>query len=495
MSKFKSAHRTIVTEVRSFIVDSVSRVGAFRQAVSAKVGDEDTLRNLDINVSKTKGFTLPETKQVVEIHSPEPIRIVMNQTGAPTLPSDPPPPEEYHTGVVVAASELLIGSPLAVLVVDADIPIAQITLQVVVFNLDTGETEFVDLERSSIDTFSGSVPTIRSVEKGTDFDGVIGCLHNQQLRVTYPDRQLQSGEPGNIEVFVSAISPFVDSRLTTNAHIFPSRPIAVMVEDADLTGAGTVVAQIANLTTGELEELTLVETTSGVFSGTLPTVIIDSSLSNDGKLEVAVGDQIEVTFTDENAVLEATKTSIIEVKVSENSNGVITLPTEVSQNAVLDLVLYDYDLAGVAFVDVPVSNQRTGEFEMVRCTETLVGSGVFEGQLQLTEGPTSDNDGSLTVLVGDQIRAVYVDGTAEEGLSPLLLEALAPIIADPVVVEDDPTPTPTPDPTPDPGTGDDTATTVEFISNGLYILNGSFNGMVSIYGLNEDYTRCSVLHV
>lgn len=492
MSKFRSSHRTVVTELKAFIVDTVSRTGAFRQSVSAKVPDDGALLTQDVNVSRTQVFEISNTRGVLGILCPEPVKLMLTQTGEGDFTPEEPVAPQYTDGVITAPLTHIAGNPLVVSVTDPDLLQSQTQLSILAFNTVTGETETANLVRMSEDTFTGVLQTQISTEKGGDFDGIMYAAHDQLVRLIYRDNTSSSGSPKGIEAQVVMKSPYTDSEITVNPFLFVGKPTTAIVVDADITGAIGAFATVTNLNTGEVERMDLTEIESGVFAGRIDTQSMGTPVDNDGIMDVEVGHVLEVSFTDEHSTSAPVQTALIEVHETQNVNGVLTVSSEVTTSGVLSVVLTDYNLSGSAYVDVPVSNTRTGEFEMVTCRERVLGSGSFIGSLQMKLGSSGSSDGELGAEAGDTLRAVYIDGSSESG-GPYVVEEFVNVVADPVVS------TTTEDPAPADETEDTTdpyvERTIEILVNGLFFFNGEFVGNAKITGLRDELTRCSVLHV
>ncbi|MEN7342883.1 MAG: OmpA family protein [Pseudomonadota bacterium] len=97
----------------------------------------------------------------------------------------------------------------------------------------------------------------------------------------------------------------VDGVVTVTEELLPGEDIAIQVVDADQNRnsavADTVTVVIENLTSGESETLTLVETgvDSGVFEATLPTVESNvAGTSDDGQLNLFFLDNFTATYDD-----------------------------------------------------------------------------------------------------------------------------------------------------------------------------------------------------
>lgn len=489
MSKFRSVHRTVVTEVKAFIVDTVSRSGVFRQSVSARVPDNSVFRTQDINVSKTQHFDLEEVVGVMGILSPEPVRIVMTQIREVENqePIEPAPPV-YTLAELNTGSLLIAGNYLNVSLTDPDIDQIITHVDVTAYNEDTGETDVVTLVRSDEQTFVGRIPTAKSFVKGNDFNGIMNVEHDQKVRIIYRDRLTPDGIDTDVISTILVESPFEDSVITSLEFVFPERNIPVLVEDADVSGRGTIVAQATNLRTSEVEDVQLTEQSPGIFMGQLPTRAEFDNLSNDGVMDVLVNDTIELSFTDPNALTSPTTTKEVLIRAVHPVNGTLTGPEIALSDSVVTLELNDYNVAGSSEVVVPISNLRTSEYELVKFTEAVPNTGQFIGKLTLAEGQFENNSGQLGVANNDTIQAVYLDSSSTES-------ALMRVEHDITISVAQVSPAPSQANTNEESTVPMTNSTVEMVVDGLFFLNGQFPGRTRIYGLNDDLTRCSLLHV
>jgi hypothetical protein len=443
----------------------------------------------DINVSNTQHFDLEEVAGVMGILSPEPIRIVMTQIRevGDQEPIEPSPPV-YTLATLTSDSVLVAGEDLNITLVDPDVDKVITHVDVTVYNENTGETNTTTVVRADEQTFVGHIPTLKSAVKGNDFNGVMNVEHGQKVRVIYRDRLTPDGIETDIISTVLVESPFVDSVITSLEFVFPDRNIPILVEDADVAGRGTIVAQATNLRTLEVEDIQLTEQPPGIFMGQLPTRTEFDNLSNDGVMDVLVNDTIELSFTDPNALTSATITKAVLIRSVHPVDGTLTGPEIALTNSIVTLELNDYNVAGSSEIVVPVSNLRTAEYELVKFTEAVPNTGQFIGKLTLAEGQFGNNSGQLGVADNDTVQAVYLDSSSTES-------ALMRVEHDININVAQVSPAPSQANTNDESTVPMTNSTVEMVVDGLFFLNGQFPGKTRIYGLNDDLTRCSLLHV
>lgn len=497
--KFKPISKTVVTEFRSYIVDAVSKVGNFRQSVSAKIPDDIPLSNLDFSVSTTNHLDLHSATSIFAVHSPEPIKLVLMGSG----PVEPPVDDssnsvEYHTGELTLPSSIIAGRPLPVGLVDLDLVQAVASINVVAYNEVTGETETVTLNRTVDGNYAGSLVTLNDAFVGDNFDGRMNISYGQSLRIIYSDPTTENNIRESIEGSVSVLSPYTTAEIETRDTISIAKPIPIIIRDKDVT-TSTVLVVVRNLTTGERDNITLPKDEDGVYKGSLSTGIYDGSsfTDYDGVIQVALGHRIEILYTDNFDINGQTTvvTSTLDVALAGSDSGTLEVATTVDMDTELTITVHDYDVIGQQ-LGVTVTNLATSEFEVVACEETVFGSGKFIGSISIASLGTGDNlDGVLVVAEGDQLRLAYVDALTSTGDQSILVESFVEVIDSTVDVPQPTEPTPDPQPTPDPVDNTNGTGTVEFLVDGAFFLNGSFNGSIRIEGLNEEPTRCTLLHV
>lgn len=470
MSRFRSAPRTIVTEIKAFVVDSVSRSGVFRQSVSARVADSETLSRQDVNITSTDFYEIKDVSSVAAIMAPEPIRVELIQTvssHAPEEPEAPPEPPKFDV-----SPDMFIGDDLFIRLRDDSLATLGSVI-VSAMSLTSGETEDVKLNRVEAGVFEGFLATQLSQAKGKNFDGVMNVSNGSRINLRYA----KNGVPLDFEVDVT--SPYEDSAITSVQKLFPGRPLPIVVEDVDLAGLPDVMVDVLNTTTGQSMSIKLLAFEDGVFQGLLDT----TETVEPDKMGVVHGQKLSITFTSD--LYADTPTVEILVDVIEPQYVPVTLDADddIPIGESIVVILDDYNRAGVGALDIAVSNTRTREYVMVRCEETLPYSGIFHGELDTRPG--SSLSGVLGVSVGDVIEAAYVDTSAAiaERLETATLVLTNTASADLVTMdlEDEPV-------------EEQTENVVDFLVDGLFFFNGAFTGTLRVYGLSKELTRCSILH-
>lgn len=483
--------RTILTKVETYLVDEVRKNSVFTQTVSNKLTDTQTHQKLDFVVEQGISKSVNDITKLFSLRTFFPVKLTMTQTGVAVPPVEEPELPVYHNAQLLV-NDFYIGQTLPIEVRDNDIPATVQSVRVVVFNTITGETEQIHLPKVSSGVYRGELATIYHEERGLDYDGVLRCAHNQNIRLLYSDSKNSIGQYEQISKFVRASSPYQDSTLQVNSFLYPGKPIAIMVTDADLAGNVYHSCLVRNMTTGEEETITLNETFSGVFTASVPTILQSGSfVSGDGIIEVSEGDLIRVSVTDLFAVENPTMIANCEVRPAAYTNGILSLPADATPNSNLPVTFFDYDLATQNIIDIAINNPRTGEFEYVKAHETVSGSGLFFGTLYLTSSPGVSGDDALTVAVGDVIEAVYIDINPASGPN-LAVRASTSIIP---LLEPEPE---IPEDTEGEDSEDDeepfVPQTVSFIVDGLFVVSGNFRGSITVSALDKP-SRCELTYI
>jgi hypothetical protein len=196
--------------------------------------------------------------------------------------------------------------------------------------------------------------------------------------------------------------------------------LTLTVSDADLNldanTAETVPVDVSNTITLETETITLTETglDTGVFAGTLPTMYGDDTGNNDlGTLYAQATEVVEVTYNDASppAAIKDSTTAIA------GYDGTVQFTGPVYPNGNISLQVDDLDLTA-ATITVTVVNMTTvpNESELVTLSKSpVVGVNEYVGDLATTSvAGSGDNDGTMSVAVGDMLEVTYIDvDTAE----------------------------------------------------------------------------------
>ena len=487
--KFRPLSKTVVTEIRSFVVDSVSKIGLYRQTVSAPIDLAKSLDDKDFNISATEFLDIQDASVLLAISCPEPIRAIFTGLG-PVVITPPVVTEiQYHTATLITESSIEAGSPISVTISDVDLEQVVSSIGAVVYNTDSGETEHVECFRQIDGTYIGTLNTVNSSVVGTNFDNSMSCVLGQTLHVIYSDPKSSAGIRENVTNVVTVLSPTETAVIETRDFVSISKPVPITIYDKDAT-ALTIPITVRNLITGEQEILNASLIEAGKYTVSCATKVYNGiSFDNaDGALDVLIGHQIQIDFIDTKDINNSTSvvSKIVDIVGTVTEIGSIDVATTVTIDTDLMLTINDYDLVGQQ-LSVTVSNIASGEYEIVTLNETVFGSGVFKGSLPVTTQTSGANsDGALLAAVGNRLRVVYVD----VGGSLTTVEKFVDVVA--VEVVEDVPEVVVPDPTPVPETVEATGT-IEMLINGSFFLNGTFNGTIRLVGLNEEPTRCKII--
>ncbi|WP_405250311.1 beta strand repeat-containing protein [Dokdonia sp. Asnod3-C12] len=341
------------------------------------------------------------------------------------------------TGIVDITDTSIPGDTLDVVVTDGDLnenPSVAETLNVVVVNEETGESEVVTLTETGPDTgvFAGTVDTIYGVVAGVDNDGVFNTQAGDSVTVTYDDELDEVGSnPGPI-TDTDLVLGGVTGEVTVTDTSIPGDTLDVVVTDNDLNLdvniIDTVDVVVVNDQTGESEVVTLTETgpDTGVFAGTVDTVFGEMAGTNDdGTLNTQAGNTVTVTYDDE---LDNTGDNPAPVTDTDNVIGGVTGEVTITETSIpgdtLDIVVTDNDLNqdinNIEAIEVIVVNDETGESELVTLTETGADTGIFEGTVDTVFGDIAgtDNDGIFNTQAGDTVTVTYDDELDTLGNDP-----------------------------------------------------------------------------
>lgn len=480
--------KTIVTELRTTLVDALSKSAIFRQAFSTKV-QNDALQNTSQTLAIGESKTFENVTKLLQLRVDFPVELTLTQTSEVVVTPPDPDPAEFNTAMLTA-SDFVAGQLINVQVYDPDIPVAVPEVRVVLFNTRSGETEQLMLQRISDHTYGGQQLTTYNGAV-VDFDTVLNCEHLDIIHILYQDSKDVNGQLVTLTKPVVASSPYTETELNVNAYIHVGKPVAILMVDPDVD-TPTHPCVVRNVTTGEEENILLQRTGSNTYTYSLPTTSNSGTVVNDdGVLQVSVGDMLTVSVTEINGVSPTTVHNL-EVRNSVFTNGIISMPTTVTPSGQLALTFFDYDRASVPHIDIAVSNTRTGEFEYVRVYETVNGSGTFFGQLSLSENSSSSSsgDGVLNVVVGDTVRAVYIDVTSPDASSTVISReslVVASVVPPPPPIDEE-------EEDDDEGEVEFESQSVKFICDGAFILGGKFSGNVTVKALQHP-VRLELLFV
>ena len=484
---YKPANKTIVTEIKGFVTDAVRRVSAFRSTTAVKVALETPVTTQDVNVGNS-GFVIQNVTSVIGISSIKPFDIELAQTTQETTY----PPITYDVSFAGSSSVLHPDGDLLISVTDADL--FDTSVDVTVTNVTTGEVETVTLTQvGSSSTYVGTIHTINLPGQGPAGDGELMAQVDDMIQVNYVNATDSAGDPENVNYFITVTAVPTHTAIVKLDDAFTlGSTLKVSMYDPDVAGAGTASLTLTNLRSNQVETLTLVETTPGLFVVDFPTVDDITVLPDEsGVMNAVSGDSLLAHYQDlinDVGDPEAIDVAIV-VGVTTTYTGVISHAGTDKAGDTLTIRVTDPDRD--TSLQVTVVNQSTNETETLTLLETHPLSGVFELELPTVLGEDvwyagTNNDGSMRVKPDDIVRVTYNDPVAVTGL-PFA------IIHDITVLAPDPAPTP-----PDPIITD-VINTVKMTVNGLFYIHGNMpNTILTIKKTTsetDDVIRCTLLVV
>ena len=341
------------------------------------------------------------------------------------------------TGQVTITETSIPGDTLEVVVTDNDLnqDIDSIeSIEVVVVNDQTGESETITLTETGIDTgiFEGTVDTVFGDVAGTNDDGVINTQAGNTVTVTYDDELNNIGDNPAPITDVDDVIGGVTGEVTITETSIPGDTLEIVVTDNDLnqnpSSVETIEVVVINDETGESETIILTETgiDTGIFEGTVDTVFGDVAGTNDdGVFNTQAGDTVTVTYDDELDVLGNDPAAISD---TDTVLGGVTGKVDITETSIpgdtLEIVVTDNDLNQdintIESIEVVVINNETGESETITLTETGVDTGIFEGTVDTQYGITAgtNDDGVFNTQAGDTVTVTYNDELDSNGNNP-----------------------------------------------------------------------------
>ena len=341
------------------------------------------------------------------------------------------------TGEVTITETSIPGDTLDIVVTDNDLnqDINTIeTIEVIVVNDETGESEIITLTETGADTgiFEGSVDTVFGDIAGTDNDGVFNTQAGDTVTVTYDDELDTLGNDPTPLSDTDTVLGGITGKVEITETSIPGDTLDIIVTDNDLnldiTSVDTIDVVVVNDQTGETETITLTETgvDTGVFEGTVDTEYgVDAGANDDGIFNTQAGDTVTVTYDDE---LDSNGNNPDPITDTDNVLGGITGVVDITDTSVpgdtLDISVADNDLNQdiniIETIEVIVVNDNTGESEIITLTETGADTGIFEGTVETVSGiiAGTDNDGVLNTQAGDTVTVTYDDVLDVTGSDP-----------------------------------------------------------------------------
>ena len=442
---YKPTEKTVVTEIKQFVVDSVRRVAAGFHSVATKITDE-TLEQKDVVITLEKPYTLLDVHNVCSIQTPFPI--IAEFTAFGEIPTPESRTEQTFTDAVITYGDAFAGRFITITISDAD----QFTmgpLEAHVINLRTAETEKFKLGPTNEQgVYTGYFQTQNNAATGVDFDGVLYCQKDDMLRVYYLDPYGASGK--SIEVAKEFVVGLDFKETTIQApHSLPfDKRLSVRI----LNPVSMMVSVKNKRTSSVIEQMV----------GNYQPILLGYE---DGEFALSVQDNdiLVISTSGKNMYGEYTTVSQ-EVLVS----GVTIVPT-------LDAISLA-DVRNPFMIKVQDSNLPTNPVVKLTNTSTLQSTSypLVEDYAYSGRYSVALPDLISVVLPGQLLQISYTVG--EQTVSKNVDTIMGQI--DEVVEEKPLEPT--------------LSAPLRMTINGQFFLNGSFAGTIKLYAIDKP-VRCTIL--
>lgn len=241
-------------------------------------------------------------------------------------------------GIVTIEPQFDLGTTIAIQVDDSDLNELGSAIEAVVVNVtntSTGELEQVALTETGPNTgsFQGTLVTRFGSDTGSDNDELMLAQSGQTLEILYQDTISSTG--GSSARAASTLAQGgVDGLLEIDETALPNDSVSIVLTDEDLNeddvAIETVVVDLRNLSTQELEVATLIETapSSGVFEGTIDTTFGTlQGVNFDGEFNTRVGDTLRVTYEDKARANGGSETISDDCDLLQRTADIATLLT------------------------------------------------------------------------------------------------------------------------------------------------------------------------
>jgi hypothetical protein len=245
---YKPLAKTVVTEIKHFVVDKVRRVGQGNFSVATKV-TEASMTQTDITVGPDNPYTMKDVSNLVSIQCP--YEIIAEFTSFGSIPEPEVRSEQiYFDATLETVGATQAGRFISVRVTDKDVYTAA-PISVDVMNLRTGETETANLNRESQGVYTGFFQTQNNDAKGVDFDGVLYCQKDDTLRVSYEEAYAANGLSREVSLDVVVTLDFAE----TTIEMPTSAPFDSFLNLRVKNPAGTMLSVTNNRTGTSLEKV------------------------------------------------------------------------------------------------------------------------------------------------------------------------------------------------------------------------------------------------
>ncbi len=309
-------------------------------------------------------------------------------------------------------------------------PLVPDSWAVAVRNSVTGEIENLTLIETGNSTgvFSGILNTVYGTGAGISNNSLMTVRAGSTIISLYYDSLNQDGGTATHTVSTAVTGGSTGLLTAIPSIVAPGVPVSCSVSDSDLnispSAADTVTVNATNLSTGEIEIVTLVETgvDTGIFTGVLPSVYFDGNGTSNGTIQIKAGQTVRFSYSDMLNASGGTSANNVNISVVGGSNATFSMnPTALLPGVTLAISLTDADLNQDAnlseSISITVLNQTNLETETVTLSETGKNTGVFSGTLPTIYGVASggSGNGALSVRKGDVAKAAYTDVLSFDG--------------------------------------------------------------------------------
>ena len=450
---------TIVTEARVFLVDAVSKKAIQRAAVSTRSA---SIEVRDVEVTQTQGHTITRhPNKYLSISTTFPV-IATLIPGTPEDGSTPLPPEHaYTSGIVYVDDTVDVNGRLSISVWDPDV--ATPTVRVTVFNLTTGETEWLTLKLMDNGMYGGDIKLELKRTRGDDFDSIMNASAGDKLRVIYQDGRGASGEPETITKDVAVTSSFVHPSLACRRNTPLNGILGIAVQNAAQLYP---VVMLTNMRSGETTVLNLAQP--------VDSVIHQGQFQLNTMLSLQLDDiiTVEYSYADEYGTGLRIRQQTVIVAELDETDGRLVNPAVIHPATLVDVGLDDPDMV-TEYVDLVLSGDTSNKFVRIRCMQLAPYTGIYRGQYMLEE--RFDNDQMLTLTYADSSNAapklirqqILVERGPAAGIATAMLLAVAETPVQQMALQ------------------------LEI--NGLFILNGQFSGIIKLKAKENETVRCSIV--
>jgi len=294
------------------------------------------------------------------------------------------------------------------------------------------DLETVTLTETGVDTgvFQGSIGS-SSAGGGANEDGTLQAVASDGLQADYTDADDPTDTSSDTALVLSASTTrFTDATFVVDMDAYPENS-TIYVETTDVdenqdSGVAETVDVTVTVNLGggpdDVETVTLTETgvDTGVFQGSIPSSSVGPGADEDGTLQAAANDDLQVDYVDAD---DPTDTSSDTAVVQTPSTTRFT-ESDFFTNALIyseDGTIYveivdadeDQDSGVVETIEATLTVNPGGgpdDVETLTLMESDMNSGRFRVSIPSSSaGGGADEDGTVQAVSGDALQVDYVD--------------------------------------------------------------------------------------